>query len=287
MGNRKLINSKKNRDDEYFTTYESIEFLLSNDNFINKVKEFNKIWLPCDDVNSAWVKLITDNRLTINVVNITNINNEFNLKYENGKLKKISSDKVDFTNRQNMSNYLGEKALIITNPPFSKLREFFLNLFLYEQTNNIKVDFVFIVPLNFFGSKIAVELKQQNRFFVSRRIRRFIHNSKEKQISGFIVSSFEIEKQRTLQPPLKQIETISMLNKETEDWYEPYLLNTIKDFEKVYFEKEVYNESNYYLVPITALEYDLSNFEILGSWAPTANGKMMFKRILLKENKGH
>lgn len=282
MGNVNLINFKKNKDDEYFTTYESIEFLLSNDNFINKVKEFNKIWLPCDDALSSWTKLIIDERLTTNIVNITNTKDSFNFSYKNGKLEELSDEKVDFTNRDEMFNYLGQNSLVITNPPFSKLRKFFLNLFLYEQTNNIKVDFVLIVPLNFFGSKIAVELKQQNRFFVSRRIRRFTHNGKEKQISGFIVSSFEIEKQRTLQPPLKQIETISMLNKETEDWYEPYLLNTIKDFEKVYFEKEVYNESDYYLVPITALEYDLSNFEIFGSWNPTVNGKKMFSRILLK-----
>lgn len=132
MKNKKLIEAKKNRKDEFYTLYRDIEkeiesYIKYNPNlFKNKI-----VLLPCDDPQkSNFTKYFIDNfnRFELKELISTCYIKESKgiiLRY-NGTKKEIKNLLSDGDFRNQEIYLLRDKAdFIITNPPFSLFREFF------------------------------------------------------------------------------------------------------------------------------------------------------------------
>ena len=154
-------------DDEWYTSYETVDRLIKPlaDKLENKV-----IYCPCDYyAESNFVKYFIDNfdKLKLNKLIATNYANElsggkaykFVKTKENELIMPLDGD-GDF--RSNECIELMEKCdIVITNPPFSLLREF-LNLI------NIKnKEFILISPVTFFATRISCKMYNEGRIYIT------------------------------------------------------------------------------------------------------------------------
>ena len=166
MGKR-VIDAKLNIDDEWYTSYETVDRLIKPlaDKLENKV-----VYCPCDYyVDSNFVKYFIDNfdELKLNKLIATNYANElsdskaykFVKTKENELIMPLDGD-GDFRSRECIE--LMEKCdVVITNPPFSLLREF-LKLI------NIKnKEFILISPVTFFNTVIGLKMYHDERIYIT------------------------------------------------------------------------------------------------------------------------
>lgn len=132
--NSNLHKARKARADEFYTQYEDIEKEIQNYNLEGK-----KICCNCDDYRySNFVKYFKDNfnKLKISYLTASNYDiGECAYKYEyDGVEEKITALKGngDFRSEECVE-LLKEADVVITNPPFSLLREYIVLLIKYDK----------------------------------------------------------------------------------------------------------------------------------------------------------
>ncbi|MDR0676123.1 MAG: hypothetical protein LBF97_03670 [Elusimicrobiota bacterium] len=90
-----------NIDDEYYTSYQTAELFLKD--FIPLLKKEKRIICPCDTQESEIFKYLKDNEINVECYD---------------KMEEV--------------DYITDNPVVITNPPFSKIKEF-LNLIRYNR----------------------------------------------------------------------------------------------------------------------------------------------------------
>ena len=268
--NTKLNIAKSNKNDEFYTLYQDIEKELQNytDYFKNKV-----IYCNCDDPEfSNFWKYFNDNftKFKIKKLYATYLNNQESFLYEktNEGIKKTKlKGNGDFRNFECIE-VLKKSDIIITNPPFSLIINFFQILI----ESNKK--FIFLSPVSTFTNKhFFKEFKNNNISTGFQKISWFISPNGEKLSAGAIwLTNFKIDK------PLIQ------LTKKLDDLDSYFICNNnlwikrTNDIPQDYY--------NLILVPITYLcKHDYTKFELLSIVVPTINDKKEFRRILIKRIK--
>ena len=166
MGKR-VWDAKVNIDNEWYTSYETVDRLIKPlaNNIYNKV-----IYCPCDYyAESNFVKYFIDNfdELKLNKLIATNYANElsggkaykFIKTKENELIMPLDGD-GDFRSRECIE-LMENCDVVITNPPFSFLREF-LKLI------NIKnKEFILISPVTFFGTVLSYKMYNDERIYIT------------------------------------------------------------------------------------------------------------------------
>ena len=159
--------AKFNIDNEWYTSYETVDRLIKPlaDKLENKV-----IYCPCDYyAKSNFVKYFIDkfNEMKLNKLIATNYANElsggkaykFVKTKENELIMPIDGD-GDFRSSECIE-LMTECDVVITNPPFSLLREF-LKLI------NIKnKEYILISPVTFFGTVDSCKMYNDGRIYVT------------------------------------------------------------------------------------------------------------------------
>lgn len=140
MGNKSLDNARKNKDDEYYTLYKDVKEEISR--YVNYDKDVFKdkvILLPCDNPEwSNFVKYFFDNfnnfglkKLIASSFEKDGKGNYFifdrgnidSLKW--GEFKALSlKGNGDFASEE-VTSFRDEADFVITNPPFSEIKDFF------------------------------------------------------------------------------------------------------------------------------------------------------------------
>ncbi|MCS4536763.1 adenine-specific methyltransferase EcoRI family protein [Mycoplasma sp. CSL7475-4] len=162
--NSKLIRAFRNKNDEFFTLYESIENEMEHWAESGAFRG-REVMLPCDDINlfdglieglkhsNFWVYFHKNfERLGLKSLRCTFLNNEGNTniyEYRGGDDENFDvytsyavNSNGDFHDAVMWQEYQ-KSDLIITNPPFSQLKDFLTLL------EGLKIDFLIIVPPTF------------------------------------------------------------------------------------------------------------------------------------------
>ena len=159
--NSNLHKARKARADEFYTRYEDIEKEIQNYNLEGK-----KIYCNCDDYRySNFVKYFKDNfnKLKISYLTASNYDNgECAYQYEyDGVEEKITALKGngDFRSEECVA-ILKEADVVITNPPFSLLREYVAQLMEYNKK------FLIIGNMNAITYKEIFPLIKENKLWL-------------------------------------------------------------------------------------------------------------------------
>ena len=169
--NDNLHNSKRKKNDEFYTLYEDIESELSNYNcFLNKT-----VYLNCDNPNtSQFYRYFYNNFNNLKLKKIiatyySDTENSIKTTY-NGKeeLRSILKQNGDFRS-QECVDILKECDIVVSNPPFSLFREY-IGLLL---SNN--KDFIIIGNSNSALCKdIFPFIKEQKLYLGKNKVKNFL-----------------------------------------------------------------------------------------------------------------
>lgn len=123
--------SKRNKDDEFYTLYEDIENELK---YYSTQLENKTVYCNCDDYDTSnFVKYFIDkfDEFKLNKLIATCYQKENNgklfIKTKDGEHKTTLIGNGDFNNDENI-DILKEADIVITNPPYSKLRQYLSQL---------------------------------------------------------------------------------------------------------------------------------------------------------------
>ena len=165
--NSNLSEAKKAKNDEFYTTYEMIEQELKDHSEYKEQFRDKTIYCNCDnplwsefyaffrDVAVSWgIKRLI---FTSYNENITDDDKAFALDWDRTKDKIVTTTKLkprvhelkgngDFASAECIE-YLKQSDIVVTNPPFSKFRQFFDLLMEYKK------DFVLVAPAGALGYK--------------------------------------------------------------------------------------------------------------------------------------
>ncbi|MBQ2397544.1 MAG: adenosine deaminase [Bacteroidales bacterium] len=165
--NENLAVAKQNKNDEFYTTYEMIEQELKEHSEYKEQFRDKTIYCNCDnplwsefyaffrDVAVSWgIKRLI---FTGYNENITDDDKAFALEWDRTKDKIVTTTKLkprvhelkgngDFASGECIE-YLKQSDIVVTNPPFSKFRQFFDLLMEYKK------DFVLVAPVGALGYK--------------------------------------------------------------------------------------------------------------------------------------
>lgn len=165
--NESLNKAKQNKNDEFYTTYEMIEQeLMEHSDYREHFKD-KTIYCNCD--NPLWSEFYTFFKnvavswgikrliFTSYNENIADDDKAFALEWDRNKDKIVTTTKLkprvhelkgngDFASAECIE-YLKQSDIVVTNPPFSKFRQFFDLLMEYKK------DFVLVAPVNAFTYK--------------------------------------------------------------------------------------------------------------------------------------
>lgn len=171
-----LLKAKQIKNDEFYTTYEMIEQELKEHSEYKEQFRDKTIYCNCDnplwsefyaffrDVAVSWgIKRLI---FTGYNENITDDDKAFALDWDRTKDKIVTSTKLkprvhelkgngDFASAECVE-YLKQSDIVVTNPPFSKVRTYIDLLMKYNK------DFVLIVPVNSLTYKNVFPYIQQN-----------------------------------------------------------------------------------------------------------------------------
>lgn len=161
MSNENLYWANKLKDDEYYTLYEDVEKELQHYNFEGK-----RIFLPCDTKESAFWKYFSENFSTLKLLSLRALHLEEPTSYvlavnqaTSGSAhvcKKYLTNNGDFFGEMGQ-DFLQECDIVVTNPPFSRYREF------VNSTLAAGKDFILIGNENSIVAKDMFPLFQQNK----------------------------------------------------------------------------------------------------------------------------
>lgn len=144
---RQLLQAKKNKDDEFYTPYSTVKIIISEylDDLRGKI-----IYCNCDTEQSNFVKYFKDNKDAINYKELyyTGLTDKF-----------VFGDYLvgDFRSEESVK-LLKKCDVVITNPPFSLLSEYYQLLKKYEKK------FIILAPKTF------TILKSVRNDFINQKI---------------------------------------------------------------------------------------------------------------------
>lgn len=122
-------NARNVKNDEYYTLYEDVVAELDNDIYYENLKD-KTIFCPCDDYRySAFVKYFKENFNKYQLKLLISVNKDsgegaYEYQYDgtNEYIKEIEDG--DYNSARSTEIMLYEADVIITNPPFSKTKDF-------------------------------------------------------------------------------------------------------------------------------------------------------------------
>lgn len=271
--NKKMNIAKKKRDDEFYTTMETIENELP---YYNDKLEGKVIYMNCDDPNYSnfWIYFKKNfKKLKLKKIIATYIiRNDFitykttydGLNEERTPLKGNGS----YDSEECLDILNNEADIVITNPPFSLFISYMKSIF------DSKKDFIILGHMLCLTYKsIFEEVKKGNclpGWNASQSYYFYVDNNKihKKPVNISFITSFVLDKQ---EEPKSEVLTIER------DDNEGYLVyDRIKDIPKEFNEPIA--------VPITILnkQYRMNKYEIVKLLDPHINGKKKFKRVVIK-----
>lgn len=341
MGNKNinLQKAKNIKNDEFYTTYETIEKELSHytKHFFNKtvlcncddpfesnfcryfLHNFNKLGLKRLICTSYGLSQTTVVQLSLfaNEKNYSSIKNGYILDvkdfysdhevitdemvrdfiYNSGAIKKLKGT-GDFRSRECIK-YLKESDIVVTNPPFSLFKEFIIEILKYKKK------FLVIGNQNALTYKEIFPLIQNNEVWTGYQFGEMkfrVPITSEPRATRYWVD-MSGQKWRSLGNAMwltnldidRRYEKIRMVKKYTSEEYPKY-----DNYDAINVKRITEIPSDYtgvMGVPITIINrYNSDQFEIVGEanhgsdseydlFKPTINGKLMFKRILIRNKK--
>lgn len=260
----KYSNSKY-RNDEYYTPKETVEFIFEKLIGYEFIKD-KIIYCPCDGEQSEFVKYLKENKDKLNYKDFWYTSDDFNTHID----------------------LIKNADLVITNPPFSKIRKEYFPLMKKYAKNY----FFFHSPINLYmyiNEDVFLYRSDHNHYVVPfddiRKLARGTENNV--YVSTIFVSSFKCNQLRKHHFPKK---TYDELYKDKEPvWFQINDNEKILNIDKISDIPIDYNEQM--LVPITILydyfkqHFDITEYNIKKSLNAFSDGKRRFIRILTKWKK--
>lgn len=142
---KNLQGPQDRQDNEFYTLYSSVEYVFNN---VEGLKEYVKdkiIYLPCDTEESNIYKYLINNKEELQIKEILRTSDDY---YKHHDLYR----KAD---------------IVITNPPFTKIRKWIL--FLYEMNK----EFIIWAPFTLF------QYKSLSEYVIKDQLKCVLHNNKE------------------------------------------------------------------------------------------------------------
>lgn len=171
MGNNNFIRAKANKDDEFYTLYETVsnELVYYKDELRGKI-----IYCNCDTDESNLVKFLNE------------VKEEWGIKEV---IHTSLQEGVDFRSDESIE-ILKKCDVVISNPPFSLAREY------YKQILDYGKDYIILVNLNFFSIKFVFDEIKNERAFLGKSITKghvpFLRpDGSTKKVSTLFLQSFK------------------------------------------------------------------------------------------------
>lgn len=188
MGVEHLKRSRDTKNDEFYTQYCDIkkEMQYRQNNFIDKV-----VWCPCDNYKTSnFVKYFKDNfhklglrTLIATCIKNATISQDASFYVYDGVNEKVEllTDGSFESNEviEHVFPYIDNKdTVVVTNPPFSKIRSFLPYTLNIE--NNATLDLLFIAPPNIISYVDVFPLIKSEKLRVSynHKVRNFIQTDR-------------------------------------------------------------------------------------------------------------
>lgn len=158
-------------DDELYSSRELAERMIA---IAAPMLAGRKICCPCDDFrNSEIVKVLRErfDELRLNQLIATSYSPASLFTEEGGRVYRRTKSGESTLRRSvdcfgaEAASYYADSDVVITNPPFSRLREFVGKL------TRIDVDYILIAPLTYLGTSQAAKLIMSRNMFASRENR--------------------------------------------------------------------------------------------------------------------
>lgn len=155
--NVNLNKAKKAKYDEFYTTTKMVETELQH---YWDVLENKTVYCPCDDENSAFTKYFIQNfeKIGLKKLIATSINNKYVIVRDSWGLTYLDFEGNGCFENEFFKQFWKECDIIITNPPFSKMREFYNTIKKYNK------DFLLI------GNELAFTYKDLWNDFIYYRL---------------------------------------------------------------------------------------------------------------------
>lgn len=270
MANDNLHKALKNKNDEFYTLYEDIEkeMLLYKEHFSNKT-----ILLPADGPDSNFWKYFNDNfeDFHLKAVIATHLEEEksYSLIRRKDYIQEYELEgNGDFFSEE-VQGIVSSADIIITNPPFSRFREFVVSII--EKNKN----FIFVGTENAATAKEIFPLfKEEKIFFGKNKIKSFLKPDGTTQNFGNItwLTSFKNNFNEPFIPSKELKEQVFYDN------YEAINIDKLNDIPNNYFTPMG--------VPITYLKRHNSNlFSILGIGSGISKKNKLYGEVIYHENK--
>lgn len=307
MSNEKLNKAKENKADEFYTQYNTVEKEIES--YPKELFKDKTILCPCDSEDSNFTKYFRNNfeNLGLKKLICTSYNQEYDpldsffndysgslfVKTKDSEYSCKLKDNGDF-NSYEVTKYLEESDIVITNPPFSLFRKFFKWIVSHNK------DYIVLTNHNAISYTDVFPYFMNNKLFIGNTIRKggtefeipykaVSENAYEKDGKTYIgfsgitwFTSFKTETQHLelsknynqTDYPFYDYYTIRIGNKITEKVIE---VPKSSDIPK--------NYKGYMGVPITFMyKYNPKQFKIYGLLNhSTVKNKSLFKRILIKK----
>lgn len=254
--------TSKNKNDEYYTPKETVVFIFEKLIGYEFIKD-KIIYCPCDGDQSEFVKYLKENKDKLNYKDFWYTSDDFNTHID----------------------LIKNADIVITNPPFSKIRKEYFPLMKKYAKNY----FFFHSPINLYMyiNEDVFLYRSDNNYYVVPfdDIRKPVRGQKNTvYVSTIFVSSFKCNKLCKHHFPKK---TYAELYKDKEPvWFQINDNEKILNIDKIADIPIDYNEPM--LVPITVLydyfkqHFDITEFNIKKSLDCFSDGKRRFVRVLVK-----
>lgn len=254
--------TSKNKNDEYYTPKETVEFIFEKLIGYEFIKD-KIIYCPCDGEQSEFVKYLKENKDKLNYKDFWYTSDDFNTHID----------------------LIKNADIVITNPPFSKIRKEYFPLMKKYAKNY----FFFHTPINLYAyinEDVFLYRSDHNYYVVPfDDIRKLVRGTENNvYVSTIFVSSFKCNQLHKHHFPKK---TYDELYKDKEPvWFQINDNEKILNIDKISDIPIDYNGQM--LVPITILydyfkqHFDITEYNIKKSLNSFSDGKRRFIRYLAK-----
>lgn len=280
MGRTAMEKAKKEKNDEFYTLYEDIEKELSHYKPYFKGK---KVYLPCDNPEiSNFYKFFVDHFADYGIKELVCTwlgGNEFyKVTMHDGKL--FNEYGYGFNSGDFMENdhFFKRADVIVTNPPFSLFRQF-IDIIMKH-----KKDFLVVGPINAVGYKSVFGYIQKKVVDIGyTRLKYFFNNNVGKFGYGKVIPLNTMVWFTTLPVKKKPVVYSGKGVWQMYDTHNAIEVNRSADMPRDYY--------GFIGVPVSALMWDLSDFDIIGIAEPYSfgntviNGKNTYKRVFIRRKR--
>lgn len=257
MGNKNLATAKNNKNDEWYTRLVDIEKELKL--YSNHLKD-KTIYCNCDSEKSEFWNYFKSNFETLKLKKL--IATHYNPNGKSYKLeiskdnnivqKTILSGNGNF-NSEECVTILKESDVIITNPPFSLMREFVALLLQYNK------DFLIVAPITAVSYKEVFPYFKNDVMFVGHNFIYNFYNPQGEKVrigNGCWIGTLKSDKDK----PFIELTTIYKDNKDTYIVYDNFDAINIPSYKEI-----PCDYTGVMGVPITFLKrYNPKQFKIVG-----------------------